>query len=267
MVITNRSGLAIKSLADWETLGKPASAEHWKPGRSAYELARDWTEGGAEDAVVSLLSVRPELVGIALVDAVAEKRTQFDEDPHGPRNHDLLIRGLLPHGQSITVGVEGKADEPFDVPIWRYREKGLRRSKDTGALDRIDSLVRRWFQTSLAADRTDPPLVCLGYQLFSSLAGTLADAKVHGSSYAIVLIMEYVTDLTDDAEHAHNARTLENFLARLIGAGAERAETSSGWVTTPHPVQGDGVWSARTTEVSFAKLVRNLRTGALPVEA
>jgi hypothetical protein len=111
----------------------------------------------------------------------------------------------------LTVAVEGKADEEFDVPLWRYREKGLQRSKDTGSLRRIDALVHRWFRTSLTADRAEPPLICLGYQLFSALAGTLADAKIHGSRQAVLLIMEYVTDLTDDAEHARNARMLDNF--------------------------------------------------------
>jgi hypothetical protein len=114
---------------------------------------------------VSLLSVRPEFAGIELRNGVAEKRTQFDDDSHGPRNHDLLLRAELPTGSSVTVGVEGKADEEFDLPLWHYREAALRRSPKTQALRRIDSLVRQWFGTSLAADRDEPPLICLGYQL------------------------------------------------------------------------------------------------------
>lgn len=260
MQFTNRRGVAIRSLDDWASLGKPASAEHWKCGRSAYELARDWIEGDAEAAVVSSLSVRPELTGIELIEGVAEKQTRFDGDPHGPRNHDLLLRAVLPNGQSVTVAVEGKADEPFDVPIWRYREKGLRRSRDTGALRRIDSLVRCWFDTSLVADRVEPPIVCLGYQLFSALAGALADAKLDGSPQAVVVIMEYVTDLTDDSEHAYNERALDNFLRRLLGDAEERTQTPFGWITAPRPIKGDGNWSSPSTDVSFAKLVRDRRT-------
>jgi hypothetical protein len=185
--LTNRKGRPITSLDDWASLGKPASAVHWKPGRSAYELARDWTERDAEQAVVALLSSRPEFVGIQLLDGVAEKQTRFDDCPHGPRNHDLLVRARLCNGQTVTVGIEAKADEEFDVPLWRYREKGVQRSKDTAALRRIDWMVRRWFQTSLRADRAEPPLICMGYQLFSALAGTLADAKAAGSRQAVVL--------------------------------------------------------------------------------
>src|SRR5882672_8081570 len=122
MELTNRSGASIRSLDDWATLGKPASEDHWKPGRSAYELARDWIEDDAEAAVVSVLSARPELAGIELIGGVAEKRTQFDDESRGPRNHDLLVRARLPTADSVTVGVEGKADEEFVLPLWRYRE-------------------------------------------------------------------------------------------------------------------------------------------------
>jgi hypothetical protein len=130
--LANRDGLAIMSLDEWAQLGKPASADHWKAGRSAYELARDWTEGDAATARLSSLSVCPAFAGVELLDGVVEKRTQFDDDPHGPRNHDLLLRARLPSGTAVTVGVEGKADESFDVPLWRYRELGLQRSRNTG---------------------------------------------------------------------------------------------------------------------------------------
>jgi uncharacterized protein DUF6946 len=262
MDFENREGRPIRALDDWEHLGKPASSDHWKPGRSAYELARDWIDGDAADAVTALLSHRLEFSGIALIEAVAEKRTQFDGDAHGPRNHDLLVRAALPNGNPVTVAIEGKADETFDAPLWQYREKALRRSKDTGALLRIDALVHRWFGTSLAADRVEPPLICLGYQLFSALAGTLADAKQHGSQLAVLLIMEYSTDLTDDTKHADNARMLDHFLGRLIGRGAERTSSPGGWITKPTAISGDGTWSALKTDVAFGKLVRERRSDA-----
>ena len=102
----------------------------------------------------------------------------------------------------------------------------------------------------------------MGYQLFSALAGTLADANTDGSSRAVLLVMEYFTDLTDDAEHAQNARVLDNFATRLLGSAEDRTELSDGWITAPRSVRGDGAWSARSTEVSLAKLARNRRTGS-----
>lgn len=258
MWFRDRHGTEIASLEDWARLGKPASADHWKPGRSAYELASDWLERDARHAVPELLSTRPEFSGLRLIEGIAEKQTRFDEEERGPRNHDLLIRGAV-GGVPVTIGVEGKADEPFDDPLWLYREKALRRSPNTGALARVDRLVRLWFKTSLRQDRAEPPLVCLGYQLLSALAGTLADTKLDGSALAVVLVMEYKTDCTVDSKHDANARDLEQFLDRLIGSDVERSLSPDGWVTKPLPIPGDGTWMPPRTDVSFAKLTRDRR--------
>lgn len=259
MQVVNRDGFPITSLDDWERLGKPAAPEHWKQGRSAYELAADWIEADAARDVADLLRVRPELADAVLVEGVAEKQTRFDEDHRGPRNHDLLVRGRV-GSKPVVIGVEGKADETFDDPLWLYREKALKRSPATGALVRVDRLVRRWFGTSLERDRGQPPLICMGYQLFSALAGTLADAMLDDCEIAVVLVMEYRTDLTDDAEHAYNAQVLDDFLGRLLGPNATRLATADGWITGPVAITGDGVWSRPSTSVSFAKLTRDLRT-------
>jgi hypothetical protein len=258
MRFRDRHGTEIASLQDWARLGKPASVDHWKPGRSAYELAADWIERDASDAVPALLSMRPEFSGLHLVEGVAEKQTRFDQDTHGPRNHDLLIRGVV-GDVPVTIGVEGKADEPFDDPLWLYREKALRTRPKTGALARVDRLVRLWFKTSLRKDGAEPPLVCLGYQLFSALAGTLSDAKLDGSPLAVVLVMEYKTECTVDSKHAANARSVEQFLARLLGPDFERNFSPHGWVTKPLPIRGDGTWMPLRTNVSFAKLTRDRR--------
>lgn len=75
---------------------------------------------------------------------------------------------------------------------WRATPK----PRQTGALRRVDDLVRRWFGTSLRADRLEPPIVVLGYQLFSALAGTLVDAKTDGSVLAVVVRSTSPTSLT-----------------------------------------------------------------------
>lgn len=259
MHFENHDGKPIRSLKDWERLGGPASRAHWKAGRSAYELATDWVTGDAPSAVTDLLGRRPELAGLDLIAGVAEKKSQFDDDSRGPRNHDLLVRGRTAAGP-VTIGVEGKADEPFDLPVWLYRERALKRSRDTGALSRVDRLVKRWFGTSLSTDTRTPPLACLSYQLFSGLAGTLADAAKDGSPTAVLLVHEFVTELTDDALHERNARSLDDFLERLAGPAWERTTGPGGWVTAPFSVAGDGKWMPNQTDVFVAKLTRNRRS-------
>lgn len=259
MEITGRHGQPIKNVDDWHEHGGPASATHWKPGRSAYELAADFSERNAEARLVKLVSFLDEVDELTLTGAVAEKKTDFDAHS-GPRNHDLLVRGQTASGP-ITIGVEAKADEPFDDPLWLYREKALKRTLETKALARIDHLVDLWFSTTLRRDRTVPPLVAMGYQLFSALAGTLADAKTDGSALAVVVVWEFRTHLTDDVEHEHNGRMLDDFLLRLLGPEQRRRSTAdgTGWITQPQTVRGDAAKMPASTSVAFAKLTRDLR--------
>lgn len=259
MHITGRKSQAITSVDAWQQHGGPMSVEHWKKGRSAYELAADFIEHDAAVRLIELVSLLDEVEGLTLTSGVAEKKTHFDEYS-GPRNHDLLVRGKSATGP-VTIGVEAKADEPFDDPLWLYREKALRRTADTNALARVDRLVDLWFQTTLQRDRAVPPLVTLGYQLFSALAGTLADAKADASNLAVVVVWEFRTSLTDDKEHQHNAKMLDGFLARLLGADQGRRSTAdgTGWITRPQRIAGDGVKMPVGSSVAFAKVTRDVR--------
>lgn len=249
----------IVSLADWERLGKPASRDHWREGRSAYELAADWIERDAVERVTGLLSLRPELAGLELIEGIAEQQTRFDEIPHGPRNHDLLVRASTSAGV-LVVGVEGKADEPFDHPLWRWRQRALSRTESSRSPARLDHLTMLFFGTTIDKDDAYPSLGCLGYQLLAALAGTLAEAKKHSAARAVLLVHEFVTDETDDEKHRRNASGLEDFLGRLSSSWGDRAGSTGQWITAPTTVRGDGDRMPESLPVSVAKLVTNRRT-------
>ncbi len=258
MRIVNRDGLEITSLQAWGELGGPAAEHHWKENRSAYELARAWIEGDAVERVTDLLGLRPELSGLRLEEGVAEKKTNFDDIPRGPRNHDLLVRATSDAGP-VIIGVEGKADEPFDLPLRRWRDEALRRSPESGAPARIDSLATLFFGTTIDDDQGQPPLADLGYQLFSGLAGTLADAKEADANRAVFLVHEFVTSETEEDKHRSNASALDDFVARLGCDPGKRAGEAGGWISTFVSVSGDGTWMPVTTEVAVGKLVTNRR--------
>jgi len=257
--VTGREGHRIHTIDDWQQHGGPASPKHWKPGRSAYELAADCLERDAEGRLVKLISLLDEVDELQLLDAVAEKKTYFDGHS-GPRNHDLLVHARCAQGP-LTIGIEAKADEAFDLPLWRYREEGLKGNPRTKKLERIDHLVSLWFSTRLKDDRVVPPLITMGYQLFSALAGTLADAKFDGSSLAILVVYEFRTNLTTDVEHEHNARVYDDFLQRLLGSDQRRRSTvdKTGWITEPRLIPGDGAKMPLETRVAFGKVARELR--------
>ena len=252
----NRSGEEIGTLEDWRVLGKPAADRHWKPGRSAYELAADWIERDAAGRVQLLLEAGG-LADAELLEGIAEKQTRFDDNPRGPRNHDLLVRARHAE-QSLVVAVEGKADEPFDKPLWKWRHDAVARSPESGAGVRLDGLTKLFFGTTINSDRGWPAIACLGYQLLSALAGTLADARIDGATRAVLLVHEFVTNETDDEKHCVNARVLDDFVARLTPAPG-RTETPDGWITEPVVIRGDDKWLPRELPVQIAKLVTNTR--------
>ena len=260
MRFANRHGLEIASLDAWHRLGKPAAEHHWKPGRSAYELAADWIERDAIAHVQRLLAAGG-LVDTELISAIAEKQTRFDDNPRGPRNHDLLVRARHA-GDPLVIAVEGKADEPFDKPLWKWRHDAVRRNPSSGAGKRVDGLTTLFFATTIDSDRSWPPIACLGYQLLSALAGTLADAREDKATRAVLMVQEFVTHETADDKHAVNAEVLDAFVARLGAEPPNRMYTADGWITEPIIVRGDGEWLPDELPVQVAKLVRDLRGGA-----
>jgi Domain of unknown function (DUF6946) len=232
MEFFSNDGRQIETLADWRNHSGPVSGRHWAEGRSARELARAWIEGNAATQVTSLLTSAPAFGGLVLDRGIAEKETRFDDLGGGPRHHDLLVIGRAPSG-TVVIGVEGKADEPFDDPLdaWVMRaEEGSR------APERLDRLTTAFFDTTLDED---PLLAPLRFQLLSALAGTLADAREQGAARAVLLVHEFETPWTNDDQHRRNAEDLKAFLGRLM-PGVEHVGEDRAWIAGPHAVAGDG---------------------------
>src|SRR4051794_18880309 len=253
MEFFNTRGRRLRTVLDWQSLAPPAAKHHWAVGRSALELAHDWLEGDAAVRATALLASRPELASLTLLDGIAEKLTRFDDIRGGPRHHDLLIHASTPSG-AVVVGVEGKADESFDLTLRDYVANALRRRPDTTrAPERLDRLTTTFFGTTLDEE---PALGGLRYQLLSALAGTLADAKLEDAGHAVLLVHEFVTDRTRDELHEANAAALSAFVERL---GAGPTGDGDAWITGPVVVRGDGQWLPAELPVFIAKLVTRRR--------
>ena len=125
----------------------------------------------------------------------------------------------------MVIGVEGKADESFDLALDAWLARAQAGSPATQAPERLDRLTRAFFGTTLAED---PLLGTLRYQLLSALAGTLADAREQGAATAVLLVHEFDTDKTTEKLHARNAADLEAFVGRLM-PGAARDGDEHGW--------------------------------------
>ena len=246
MDIFSTDGRRLATLADWRNHSGTVSWRHWAEGGSTRELARAWLEGDAATQVTSLLTLVPELGGLVLDRGIAEKETHFDDIPGDPRHHDLLVIGRAPTG-TVVIGVEGKADEPFDEPLDGWVMSAEARSERSLAPERLDRLTTAFFGTTL---EEDPLLAPLRYQLLSALAGTLADAREQEAGRAVLLVHEFETPWSDDALHRRNAEDLEAFLGRLA-PGVERLGVGRAWIAGPLDI-------ART-EVYVARLVTSTR--------
>jgi hypothetical protein len=250
----SNDGHRIETLADWRDRGGPVSSRQWAEGRSARELARAWIEGDAASELTSLLTSVPEFGGLVLDRGIAEKETRFDDIPGEPRHHDLLVIGRAPGG-TVVIGVEGKADEPFDEPLDAWVARARARSERTRAPERLDRLTTAFFGTTLDAE---PLLAPLRYQLVAALAGTLADAREQDATRAVVLVHEFETPWTDDDLHRRNAEDLEAFVRRLM-PGVDRGTDDRAWIAGPFAVAGDGTWLPEATDVYVSKLVTSTR--------
>jgi hypothetical protein len=200
-------------------LAPPASPGHWCEYRSAYELAHAWIEGDARERLSALLDA-------SLHRAVAERKTYFDHIARGPRNHDLLVLG-----DGLVVGVEAKADETFDRTLAAWAAAGKTGSRRE---ERIALLTRAFFDTTR---QDEPGLDLLRYQLFSALAGTLAEAKTFGARTAALVVHEFDTPLTSATKHAENDAALDAFVRRF--GTAPRRRMGDGWLAGPFRVSGN----------------------------
>ena len=250
MEFFGRDERPMTSLRDWRTGGKPAADSHWAPGRSAFELAGAWLRGDAAERATALLTTGCALDLVELERAVPEKKTQFDGNARGARNHDLLVTGSA-NGGPLVVAVEGKADEPFDRTLKNWLATAEENPR-SGARARLDGLTPQLFGATLD---TEPALGALRYQLLSGIAGALADAKNADAKNVVLLIHEFDTPRTTKSRHEANAEDLGRFLHRLMPGRVLREIQSNGWTAGPVTIYGDGVWLAPHAELHVAKLL------------
>jgi hypothetical protein len=211
------------------------------------ELINRWTPDGGSPAVpdelVALFETHELTAGATITEGFAECTTGLYQSG-SPRNHDLLLFGKRQSG-SIALGIEAKADEPLDLTLngkLISAAKRIRANKPTGLPERIDWLLKsvlrcrcdidayrrrvtagltdsqnKWDFSEFfaAADKPEPALAKLRYQLFAGLAGTLIEAVAVEKAVAVFVIYEFRTAQTDDKKLASNAADIQVFCSRI----------------------------------------------------
>ena len=208
-------GQEIKCLEDWLELCPPAGKEiQWKNGRSAKELARDWTMNKGSN-LLKILNKTFAFDNITLLEAAPEYVSKFDDFKGNGRQHDLLAIGWDNKGK-VLLSIEAKADEEFGEIISKeYLNAVTKRinRNNTKVPERIEKLIYNVF-----GDYNKASVFDLRYQLLHGVAGVLSEAKKQDIKRAVFIINTYQSEdekIFNIEKYKKNQKDLENFLNYL----------------------------------------------------
>jgi hypothetical protein len=205
----------------WEEWTRPKRSYHWKPGRSAMELARAWFKHdriNIPKEVIGILSSHDRLKGFNFSKGIPEFVTPLPERGEG-RNHDLYINGTTSN-ESFTLCIEAKADEPFgNQSVAEYYLSAIRKRQHgvkTKAPDRINTLLS--FVGENNFDTKKSAWSGVRYQLLTAICGTAIQATKDSSTLGILVIHEFQTDNTTKDNLKRNAHDFEFFMRVFLNA-------------------------------------------------
>jgi hypothetical protein len=182
--ITNSLGTNISDLSSWEdAFVEVDTSEHWKEGRSAYCLAKHFTDGGISNS--SGVKKLNELLlsfgysNIEIEDAEIEHESRFDKFRGKGRMQDMLLHAKS-KGKRLAICIEAKVDETFDKPVsvaYKDAEAYIKKGHDnSNRIKRIEQLCDRFYKGKALKENLDY-YKSIRYQLLHYLAGSLTEGK------------------------------------------------------------------------------------------
>ncbi len=212
-------GMAITRWEDWT---RPKKAYHWKPGRSAVELARAWFRCASPSMpgeVRDILQADGIFPDVVVQEAVPELVTPLPERGEG-RNHDLWAL-CEAEEKKFTLCIEAKADEPFGTETvgsyWRSARNRQDKGERTGVPGRISAMLRM-----VGVDCSDADECAwaeIPYQLLTAVCGTALQAERDGSGVGVMVVHEFQTWETCEEKHQLNGKAFGCFVELLGGGG------------------------------------------------
>jgi hypothetical protein len=204
MRITSATDEDIRSVEDWHRLCPPKKrAAHWVDGRSAKELAKAWFRkgvGAVPEELAGLLGSHETTRDLVVESATPECQTSLDKFPGETRNHDVVLFGHAGTRQ-VVIGLESKADEPFDRVLGEYYD--MKKGTSSNVPRRIEQLVGALFASRGAVEWRG-----LRYQLVHGCAATLIEAKLRHADVAVLVVHEFLIPGATKPENVErNART------------------------------------------------------------
>ncbi len=168
----------ITDMESWYKYAPPkGEAKQWKCTRSAMELARYITDntGVLPDAIKKAIEITDEPTDQVFAWA-AEYVTRLVGRGEG-RNHDMAI-----FGDDLFIGIEAKADEPFDKKATQWLKDGGDNKRN-----RLNDLCKIAF----GKDYNEEEFGEIRYQLLSAFGGTVREAVKRVNKKALLLVLVF----------------------------------------------------------------------------
>ena len=169
-------------------------SDHWKQGRSAYELAHSWLESrGIPTSVQEVLGQSDTFRGAQLVEGFFEHNTSLRTAGRDSQT-DLLAVVRMSSGLGI-IGVEGKVDESFGPLVRDWNDGSI------GKTRRLASLLKTLnIDLGSALD--------LRYQLFHRTAAAVYESQRYGAGQAMMLVHSFSPNFAGFDDFAKFAEVL-----------------------------------------------------------
>jgi hypothetical protein len=156
--------------------------DHWKPGRSAYELAYSWYDaGGIPPTVRALLDSQPLYRGAQMIDGFFERTVNLGTRGADSQT-DLMVIAAIEPGLA-AIAIEGKAGEPFGPLVAEW---------NTGTAGRVQRLAGLCATLGLEPAKVGD----LRYQLFHRAAAAVYEAKRYRGRHALFVVQSFAEHMS-----------------------------------------------------------------------
>ena len=170
-----------RSPEDWRHfLAEPD--KHWRTGYSARAAAFAWQEAnGFPPEVAALLTSANDdnLRDVELLLAIPEHKVYFPPMQGHPSQNDVFALAKATNGDLISIAVEAKVSEPFDLTVDEWIADPTR-----GKAERLEFLKDK---LSIGSK----PIGHIRYQLLHRLSSALLEAERFNAKYAILVIHSF----------------------------------------------------------------------------
>lgn len=203
--ITSTDGIVINSTKEWGELAPPMNPElHWQDYHSAKELAKSVFDNKTLAPKISSVLERFNIPVPENIKGIPEKATNLLWGRSGDRKHDLF---LFDADSNIIIGIEAKADEPFDKPIY-YKRDRAKKNADGGEnmSKRLDGISNYLYNDNPPENKEN-----LMYQLLSATVGVVLEAEKRNAKYACVMFLVFNSDKLSPKKKKKNEDDWQNF--------------------------------------------------------